>query len=121
MRPGFSVVLKPNLYLTRHSALANISVTVLQTFAGSQQIDNTLSLPTLTWHSAEIWFIMWKLKPQLPPVDIYLKQVFITRGNSEGKMNILGCNSVGYCEKVFLINMCLIPHCFDDSALSVHK
>lgn len=75
--------MQPNLYLIRNSAVANMPVTDLQTFAGSHQIDNTLSVPTLTWLLAEIWFIMWKLKPQLPPVDIYLKQVFITHGDSE--------------------------------------
>jgi len=45
----------------RHSALANTPVTVIQTFAGSHHIGNTLSVPTITWHLAEIWLIMWKL------------------------------------------------------------
>jgi len=70
---------------------------------------------------AEIWFILLKVNPELSPVDIYLKQVFIIHDDSEGKVNILGCNSVGHCEKIFLINMCVIPHCYADSAVSVYK
>ena len=54
-------------------------------------------------------------------MDIYLKQVFILHGDSEGKVIILGYNSDSHCAKIVLINMCIIPHCYEDSAVSGYK